>query len=225
MSSLSEALPASYRSADRPDLRTGLWTRLGDSAVLGDEATEAALGSLAERTQRAARAQGYAVGWAEGRQEALSRAAETAAASARQIDHHEQVRAAEHREAVVGLARAAEALDAAATQVSARIAEQATALALELTRELVGHELAVATEPGAGVITRVVAVLPDDPTTQVRLHPDTAGSAAAQVLAGYGVRVVTDPDLSRHDAVVETDTTAIDLRVDTALTRLADALR
>ena len=70
-----------YRAADRPDLRTGVWTRLGDSAVLGDPVTEAALDGLAERTHSAARAQGYAVGWAEGRQEALVRMSEVEAAA------------------------------------------------------------------------------------------------------------------------------------------------
>ncbi len=225
MSSLSEVRPAAYPSADRPDLRTGLWTRLGDSAVLGDEATEAALGSLADRTQRAARSQGYAVGWAEGRQEALSCAAETAAHTLRQAREAEQLRDFEHDAAVAGLARAAAALEAATAEVTGRVAEQATELALELTRALVGHELADATDPGAGVVARVLAVLPSDPTTQVRLHPDAAASSATRLLAEHGVRLVGDPTLARGDAVVETDTTAIDLRVTTALARLAEVLR
>jgi flagellar assembly protein FliH len=225
MSSSSEARPAGYRSADRPDLRTGLWTRLGGSAVLGDEATEAALGGLAERTQRAARAQGYAVGWAEGRREALTRAAEAAARTEEQVQDQEQRRAREHAAAVTGLARAAAALEVATVEVSARVADQATGLALELTRSLVGHELAVAAEPGAGVVSRVLAVLPGDPTTLVRLHPDTAGTDAARLLDERGVRLVVDPTLAHADAVVETDTAAIDLRVSTALARLAEVLR
>jgi flagellar assembly protein FliH len=225
MSSLSEVRPAGYRSADRPDLRTGHWTRLGDSAVLGDEATEAALGGLAERTRRAARAQGYAVGWAEGRQEALTRAAQAADDAERRAAQEERHRAAEHAAAVAGLARAAAALEAASAEVTARIADQATTLALELTRTLVGHELAVAAEPGAGVVARVLAVLPSDPTTQVRLHPDTVGAAAARLLDDHRVRLVADPTLAADDAVVETDTTAIDLRVSTALARLAEVLR
>jgi flagellar assembly protein FliH len=224
MSSLSESPPV-WRSADRPDLRTGVWTRLGDTRVLGDDATEAALGTLAERTQRAARAQGYAVGWAEGRREAMARAAETAALDDARTQAQEQRRAQKHEAAVAGLTAAAAALQDVTAEVSARITEQATELALELTRTLVGHELAAADDPGPGVVARVQAVLPPDSTAQVRLHPDTAGSAAAGLLAGHGVRLVLDPTLDLHDAVVETDTAAIDLRIGTALERLAEVLR
>ena len=37
------------------DLRSGAWTRLGDSAVLGDRATESSLQGLAETARAAAR--------------------------------------------------------------------------------------------------------------------------------------------------------------------------
>ena len=58
MSSSSEA-PVAH-----PELRVGNWTRLGGSTVLGDQVTESMLDVLAERTRDAARAQGYATGWA-----------------------------------------------------------------------------------------------------------------------------------------------------------------
>jgi flagellar assembly protein FliH len=68
-------------------------------------------------------------------------------------------------------------------------------------------------------------MLPDDPTTTVRLHPTVVHSDAVAALAEHGVRLVVDPDLARHDAVVETETSAIDLRVGRALDRLREALR
>ena len=225
MSSSSDTRAAEWPSAGRPDLRTGKWTRLGHSSVLGDEATEAALGGLAERARSAARAQGYAVGWAEGRQEALTRAAETEQLAEERRRHEDQQRAAEHRAAMTGLANAAAALSAAAEEVATRISEQATDLAFELTRLLLGHELSLATDPGAGVVARVLAVLPSDPSVTVRLHPETAGSAAVERLHEHGVRLVPDHALERHDAVVETDTAAVDLRLTAALERLREVLR
>ena len=52
------------------ELRSGSWTRLGSSTVLGDTVTEQTLAGLVEQAQGAARAQGYSRGWAEGRRAA-----------------------------------------------------------------------------------------------------------------------------------------------------------
>ncbi|WP_296606022.1 FliH/SctL family protein [Nocardioides sp.] len=225
MSSSPDGRQVLYRAVDRPELRTGVWTRLGDKAVLGDEVTEAALGSLAERTHSAARAQGYAVGWAEGRQEALVRMSEVEATAEQRHHDEEERREEEHRAAAAALADAADALRRAAADATAMIAEQATELAFELTRTLVGHELSAAADPGAAVIARVLATLPDDPSTVVRVGTATADSHAAVLLQEHGVRLVVDPDLGPGDAVVETDTAAIDLCVPSALARLREVLR
>ncbi|MBB3043011.1 FliH/SctL family protein [Nocardioides soli] len=216
--------PVVWPSAERPDLRRGVWTRLGDGRVLGDGPTEAILGGLAERTRTAAQAQGYAVGWAAGQQAALRRAAEREAAATAEAERREAARAREHALAVVALEEAAAALTAAATEVTARIGEQAADLAFELTRTLVGHELSVTADPGADVVARVLAVLPSGPAVTVRLHPRTAEGVSPDPLGAHGVEVVADPALDPHDAVVETDTTAIDLRISEALDRLREAL-
>ncbi|MFC5494271.1 FliH/SctL family protein [Nocardioides caricicola] len=225
MSLSSELDAAGYESVARPDLRNGVWTRLGDHAVLGDEVTEAALGLLAERTRDAARAQGYSVGWAEGRREALELATTTATMVEQRHREEELRREREHQTAVAALVAAADALRSAAHDVATRIADQAVDLAFDLTETIVGHELACEADPGAAVVTRVLAVLPDDPTTTVRLHPSVVHSDAVAALAEHGVRLVVDPQLTLHDAVVETETNAIDLRIDTALDRLREALR
>ncbi len=56
-----------------PELRDGSWTRFGNGTVLGDAVTEQVLAGLATNARRAASAQGYAVGWADGRREAAIR--------------------------------------------------------------------------------------------------------------------------------------------------------
>ena len=224
MSSSSDAVRP-WRSAERPDLRSGVWTRLGHSSVLGDDVTEQALGRLAERARTAARAQGYAVGWAEGRKEAQARAEENAAAAAVRAAERDAEREAEHRRAVATLQAAAAELRGAVAEACERVAAQATDLAFELTRELVGHELSVDEDPGAGVVRRVLAALPATHVATVRLHPAVTESAAARTLAEQGVTLTADPALAPDDAIVEIDEAAIDLRVESALDRLRQALR
>lgn len=226
MSSSSEAWePIAPLPADMPDLRTGDWTRLGGSHVLGDDVTENALGALAERARLAARAQGYAVGWAEGRREARARAEEDAAAAAELARRAEERREAEHQALVKALTLAADELRAAVADACARVGAQATELALAVTEELVGRELATVADPGPDVVRRVLAVVPDGVTPQVRLHPSVGASPAVAELAGRGLVLVPDPEIEPHDAVVETDHTVIDLRIPAALDRLREVLR
>ncbi|MET3960930.1 flagellar assembly protein FliH [Marmoricola sp. OAE513] len=207
-----------------PELRTGEWTRLGSGAVLGDAITEATLTSLAESTRLAASAQGYSVGWAEGQRAARSAAADEAALTREAHDRAEARRSAEHAAAVAALEDAAAQLRAAVTEVCARVEDQASELAWELTRELVGHELA---GPGIDVVRRVLALDPTAPITRVRLHPDdlVAAGDAATALRDSGAVVVGDPSLQRGDALVEADEHVLDLRLDQALERVREVLR
>lgn len=212
-----------WRAPERPDLRTGVWTRLGDHRVLGDQATEVVLGSLAERTRSAARAEGYAVGWAEGHRAGVQRAETEAAAARAERERLDQQWSDEHAAALAALTTAAQQLVRISEEVAARIADQATDLAMELTETLVGYELTVAQTPGAGVVSRALTVLPQDPMTLIRVHPEAAATVA-EALQVHGVDVIADAGLDRGDAVVETDTTAVDLRIGTAIARLREAL-
>ncbi|MGZ4445128.1 MAG: FliH/SctL family protein [Nocardioides sp.] len=232
MSSSSEAVlrgdepyapTTTLRSVDRPDLRTGNWTRLGDESVLGDDITETALGGLAERARAAAQAQGYATGWGEGRREALAAAAELAAQAEERARRAEERREDEHAAAVDALALAADRLRLLTEEVCERIAAQATELAFEVTSAVLGREVTLAEDPAADAVRRAVAALPEEAPARVRLHPDVAATAATE-LAAYGVRVLPDASLERADAVVETDDTVVDLRVSRALDRLREVL-
>lgn len=217
-------LAAGLDSLHTPELRGGAWTRLGDGAVLGDAVTERALSGLAETTASAARAQGYSVGWAQGRREAAAAAATEAAEAAVRAEQAEVRRESEHAAALDALARAAAAFQRATTAVSAEVEDQALRLARELAAVIVGHELRTATDPAADTVRRALAVLPTGVPARVRLHPSVADAAAAAALATSGVTVVPDAGLAVHDAVVETADTVVDLAVDAALTRVVEAL-
>ncbi len=101
------------------ELRSGEWTRLGGAAILGDAATEHTLSALAADAQAAARAQGYATGWAEGRRaaEEQAHAAELEAAEQRRVA--DDRREAEHQAAVQALLTAAASLEHSVTETCA----------------------------------------------------------------------------------------------------------
>lgn len=202
-----------------PELRTGEWTRFGSERVLGDAVTEQALSALAETTRAAARAQGYSVGWAEGQRHARDQAAAEAVRLEELRLATEAARQAEHAAAVSALAAAAAELRAATAEVCARIESQASELAWELTRTLVGHELAAGR---VDVVRRVLDLLPEEPVVTVRLHPEDL--AGAEELTEHGVALRADHGLRRGDALVEAAEAVLDLRLDTALERVREAL-
>lgn len=207
------------------ELRTGRWTRLGGSSVLGDVTTERTLGDLAERAVRAGRAQGYAQGWAEGRRTAAAEAAVEASRTAQRVAEAERTRHEEHTVTVRALESAARDLqnrfEGACTAVEARVADAA----FQLTEALVGRELAVATEPGADAVRRLLRALPGGTTTFiVRLHPEDAACLDRTLFAGLSVSVVADPAMARGDAVAETDTMVLDASIDAALERVRGVL-
>lgn len=210
---------------ETPELREGTWTRLGDRAVLGDGVTERALSRLAQSTVEAARAQGYAVGWAQGRRDAAAQAVAEATETAAAHAGAEEQRAAEHALRLAVLERAAAAFSRSVVEIAGRLEEQALGLARELTTMLLGRELALATDPAGDVVRRALAVLPDGgvPVT-VRVHPDVHGAAASESLSARGVTVVADADLDLHDAIVETETSYVDLGVAAALARVLEVL-
>ncbi len=205
-----------------PDFRSGDWTRYGDVGVRGDDVTERTLEALAHSTHAAARAQGYAAGWAEGRQVAADEAVQARIRTDAERVVDEERREAEHRAAVATLTSAAAHLHDAVESTCAQLEQQGTDLAISLVRELLGHELRVATS--ADVVRRVLRVLPDSPRARVRIAPGIVDDAVVGDLAARGVAVLADASLAPADAVVETDVAMVDLRIGPALARLSEVL-
>ncbi|KAA1417705.1 hypothetical protein F0U44_15530 [Nocardioides humilatus] len=205
-----------------PELRTGHWTRLGEASLLGDRVTEGVLGDVAERVRSAATAEGYSVGWAQGRRDAAAIAADERRQQAVAHAAEETRREGEHVAAVEALSRAADDLRAQLALLADRVERQATDVAWRITEALVGREVAVATGPD--VVRRVLAVLPTHPLVRVRLHPELAADPAVRELTDHGVEIVGDPHLGRADALVEADGSVVDLRIDQAMGRVHAAL-
>jgi flagellar assembly protein FliH len=220
---LVEAGSARVSSVQPRELRTGSWTRLGSTTVLGDAVTEHTLAGLVEEAQAAARAQGYSRGWAEGRRAAEEQAAQQRAAVLAEQQRAEQAREAEHRAAVAGLVAAAGRLDQALALTCGQVEDQALELAARLTEALVGHEVAVAENPGLDAVRRGLALAQGEPVLRVRVRPEDRGPELA-ALSG-ATAVVPDPTLARGDVLLDTAEGVIDARISTAVARVVELLR
>lgn len=212
-----------------PELRSGEWTRRGGSSVLGDPVTEQLMDALATTTREAAQAQGYAVGWAQGRREAAA-AAEVAAADERARAEAADVRRdGEHRAALDALATALDEARAAYDALVADLLERAADVAADLTGALVAQ--AVSADPVAVTVGRaldaVTALAADGSSpVRVRVWPGAVvATRAADGPLGPDAAVVADPALHPGDAVVETDVAVVDARLSLALPRVVAALR
>jgi flagellar assembly protein FliH len=220
---LVEAGSARVSSVQPRELRTGSWTRLGSTTVLGDAVTEHTLAGLVEEAQAAAKAQGYSRGWAEGRRAAEEQAAQQRAAVLAEQQRAEQAREAEHRAAVAGLVAAAGRLDQSLALTCRQVEDQALELAARLTEALVGHEVAVAENPGLDAVRRGLALAQGEPVLRVRVRPEDRGPALA-ALSG-ATAVVPDPTLGRGDVLLDTAEGVIDARISTAVARVVELLR
>lgn len=223
MSSSSEAgAETRITPLSTPELRSGSWTRYGSGSVLGDTVTEQTLSELAESTRRAANAQGYAVGWASGQRKARAAAALEAEIAETERLRAEAVREQEHRTAVTALEHAAQRLQQAVEGICSAVEEEASTLAMDLTRTLLDRELR--TVDGAETVARALGLLPEESIVRIRVRPQDQ-AAAREAVAGTPVSVVADPELGPGDALVEVEEHVIDLRISTAVERLAEVLR
>ena len=206
------------------DLRSGTWTRLGASTVLGDSATESTLGALADRTRAAGMAQGYAAGWAEGRQRAQE-VADQAALERAALDQHAAAQLRADQQALIAsLTQAVARCDAVLAERQELVATEAVDLALRIAEAVLGRELAAMTDAGAEALRRALAEVPPTVTATVRLNPADAAALDPTETRDGRVTVVADPTVSAGGAVLETEATTVDASLDTALARVAEAL-
>lgn len=206
------------------ELRTGTWTRLGGSAVLGDRATEAALTGLAETARAAARAQGYATGWAEGRRAAEEQTRDAIERDARERAADRERQAAEHAAAMAALEGAAQQLRAAVEDVAGTMESAVVELALQISEAVLGREVATSADPGADAVRRALRLLPDGAIATVHLNPEDRARLDPSTFGGLTLRLVDDPTLARGDALVETDQSVVDATMGAALARVREVL-
>lgn len=177
---------------------------------------EAALDLEAERSRVLREA--YEVGYADG----LSRAAGEAARA-----HDETSR--QLTQLLEALRHAVADAQCCESQARRELQETASALAFTLLEELVGREVALASNPGRDAIARALALDSGSEPATVRLHPadyEVLGELdeLGEVAGGRELRVVPDERVDRGGALVEIGRSTLDGQLHTALARVRAVL-
>jgi flagellar assembly protein FliH len=195
--------------------------RLGDGPVLID-------------AHEAARAAGYAEGWAQGRRDAIAAEAAQLQRAAEDQQRLEAALATEAQQACDALRSAVRQLEARTTPVLEDEADVVLEAAIQLAEAVLGAELTVLDDTATLALRRALAPLPDDGRVVVRLNPqdlqvlrtaDGSGtpSGAAQRVEGHDVELVPDAGLRRGEAVADLGAARVDARIDAALRRAVAA--
>jgi flagellar assembly protein FliH len=199
--------------------------------VVDARLTDPHLQSVVEQARRTATADGQAAGFADGYAAGLASAAVDAAARAEQAELQRRAASAaataEVDSALDVLSTVARALAERDRLSIAEVEDVVTDLALQVARAVLDRELALSADPGAEAIARALNLAPEDCSAVVRLHPLDAAITRdlGSLAAGRSIVLVADPDVARGGCVVEAAGRRIDAQIETALERVAAALR
>jgi flagellar assembly protein FliH len=183
---------------------------------------------VAEATA-AAHAAGFAAGWAQGQRESEVR---TQALHTHLQDEAEAALAGQQqvlRRATAGLGAAAVALEQQVTATATELEDLILHTAFDIAEAVLGRELELGAEPGKDALARALALAPANRPVTVRVSPaDHAALTAAGGLppqaGGREITLVADPQVRSGDAMADSDATAIDARISTALGRIRQVL-
>lgn len=187
-----------------------------------DEVYAEQMAALRERSAR----EGFEAGYADGMQAAALAVAdiEVEAQARLQAAHDEW--ATQAQAALSALAVAADRLDARLAPDLSEMTGSLTEAAYTLVADLLGRELASATDPGRDAVERALRLLPVDAPTVVRINPadhalldvDWVGSLPATVT------VLADAAVEPAGALAESGARRVDAQVSAALLRVREVL-
>lgn len=165
-----------------------------------------------ERICAEAREDGYQAGFHAGYQDGMQRGYEAGQSA---------VRAEAER-----IRQAADELDQALKEFDQQVADELVALAIEIARQVVRHEVATRPETIVGVVSEALAQLPHQHAT-IHLNPDDAALVRAGIgesLAHAGHRILEEPRLKPGDCLLEAGGSQIDASLATRWRRVIEAL-
>lgn len=181
--------------------------------------------------RRAAKAAGYAAGWAEGRRAANIQAADARKAVEAENQRYTTARQAALHRALATVAAAATHLEQRAVPAAADIEDQLVSAAFTLAEAVLGRELALADSPGRDAVARALELVPVGRPVLIRINPadyarltEEADHEGPLVIDGRTVSLAADASLASGDAVAESDATVVDARLSAALLRVGEAL-
>ncbi|GGK96337.1 hypothetical protein Ppa06_65430 [Planomonospora parontospora subsp. parontospora] len=182
-----------------------------------------------ERVRAEARAAGYAAGWAQGLEEARRNTAAEHRDEAERVARAEARKIARLESALTAIAASAARLEQQTAPGAADLEDLVVQTAFAIAEAVLGREIEHSPEPGREALARVLDLVPESRPVLVRLSPaDHAAMVGAGQntfeVDGRSVTMVVDPRLKPGDAVAESDATAVDARLSTAVQRAKEAL-
>jgi flagellar assembly protein FliH len=210
---------------DRP-LRTfgGRWV---------DPDAEHRIGQAAEVAREQARAQGYAAGWAQGRQAAAAAAAQQQQRHADDDARQAQQQAARFDSVLVALTRAASSADVAAAPRWSELADVLADGALAIARAALGRELASIDDPTVAAVRSALAILGEPDEVVIRANASdlalltSVANRAKEAGNGAAAKVsfVVDAALAPGDVTLATVSQRLRLHLPAAVAAAEAVLR
>ncbi len=187
-----------------------------------DPHLEQVIRDAAEQAREAARAQGYAAGWTQGRQAAAAEAKLQAAAGAEQIEQDRQAATVQIRQLLNSLAEAAISTSQRSESEWSEVADVLGEGALHLAQAILARELHSVSDALMLNVRAALQQLADPGQAVVHLHPqDTALIKDVP----EGVRIVPDPAVPVGSVVALTPAQRLRMDLPEALAHAQEVLR
>lgn len=211
---LTETTPSAPAPVATP---AGTATRIHFDEVYAEQ-----MAALRERSAR----EGFEVGHAEGMQAAEEAIAAIEAQAHTRLQAAHDAWTSQAQSALSALTVAAERLDARVAPDLSELTGSLTEAAYTLVADLLGRELATATDPGRDAVDRALRLLPVDAPTVVRIHPTDHAVLDPDWVAGLPATVilVADASVEPAGALAESGARRVDAQVSTALLRVREVL-
>lgn len=180
--------------------------------------------------RQAARALGYAEGWASGQRGAQAEIEAVRTTLEREHAHTLATARHEFEQALAALQSATRQLVTSTTPLLDEVADVVLAGSITLASAVLGAELATMDDTATPALRRVLAPLPTDARVTVRLHPTDHARLLAALedptsFERHEVRLLSDPTLSPGDALADQAGSVVDGRLQAALARALDVIR
>lgn len=189
-----------------------------------DPALESMVAAAAGKAQEAARAHGYAAGWAQGRQAAAEQAAAEQQARTARLEQDRREVATRGQALLAALAEAVRREQHAAAPQWHDVADALADGAMALAAAALGRELATVDEPLLEAVRVAVRTLGDPDTVAVHLHPADAATLTLADLPA-GVRLVPDPEVPQGAVHAQTPVQRLLVNLPAALAAAEEVLR
>lgn len=187
-----------------------------------DEVYAEQMAALRERTSR----EGFEAGHAEGMQAAAVAVAAIEAEAHARLQATHDAWTAQAQATLSALAVAADRLDARLAPDLTEMTGSLTEAAYTLVTDLLGRELAAATDPGRDAVDRALRLLPVDAPTVVRIHPADHALLDADWVDALPatVTLLADAAVEPAGALAESGARRVDAQVSAALLRVREVL-